>query len=383
MRSSLILAAVAGFATATPIVPRNATAQSGIDLSVFDAEPKPTKVGPAVGANSEKPTYNAAKAQADAAQDAVEKLATSTPRLKARASTCTGSNQEPDGYGPVPSPDTYSSFMSATMLSSISSGAVVPQGYSLAFQGKQASVSGPAYQGLYTLRTYSPIQCQQYCDAAPACYGFNLFMERDPKFTPSDTCVDPESITNYKCTLWGAQISEDVATNQGQWRNSFQVGITGSNGMSRLSQLARVLTAGEPDANTVQKGYNKNAPPASNPGFDGPTAFGGAIQAPNSYMGSKYYPGPFDPSQCASACQATTQYDHDHPNSDGTYDACNFFNAYVLSENNVPQGTYCSMYTKPWDKSYSTNYGQYRGDDYYSVSQSYGYTLTVQDSGKI
>ncbi|KAK2062300.1 hypothetical protein LY76DRAFT_643277 [Colletotrichum caudatum] len=361
MRSTLILAAVvAGFTTANPVVPRSATSQSGIDLSLFDAKAKPAKVGPAVDASSEKPTYNPAQAQAAAAQDALLKpVVAANPGVKARASTCTGSNQEPDGYGPVPSPDTYSSFMSSQTLANISSNAPVPEGYSMVFQGLQASVSGPAYQGLYTLRNFDPIQCQQYCDVAPACYGFNLFMERDPKFTPSDTCVDPVSITNYKCTLWGAQVTQDTATNQGQWRQQFQVGITGSNG------------------------YNKNAPPPASSGFNGPTAFGGAIQAPNSYMGSKYYPGPYDPSQCASACQATTQYDHDHPNSDGTYDACNFFNAYVLSENNVPQGTYCSMYTKPWDKSYSTNYGQWRGQDYYSVSQSYGYTLTVQDKGKI
>lgn len=100
-------------------------------------------------------------------------------------------------------------------------------------------------------------------------------------------------------------------------------------------------------------------------------------------MGSKYYPGVYNPEQCAVACKANTKYDHDHPRADGTYDACNFFNAYVLSKNNVPQGTYCSLYTQSWDKSYSTNVGQWRGSDYYSVSSSYGYTLTVQDAGKI
>lgn len=53
------------------------------------------------------------------------------------------------------------------------------------------------------------------------------------------------------------------------------------------------------------------------------------------------------------------------------------FNMYVLSENNTPQGLYCSLYDRTWDKSYSTNYGQYRGNAYYSVSQSYGYTLNA------
>ncbi len=57
--------------------------------------------------------------------------------------------------------------------------------------------------------------------------------------------------------------------------------------------------------------------------------------------------------------------------------------SYVLSKNSVPQGLYCSMYTRPWDRSYATNQGQYRGSDYYSVSQAYSYTLTTQDSGTI
>ena len=51
-----------------------------------------------------------------------------------------------------------------------------------------------------------------------------------------------------------------------------------------------------------------------------------------------------------------------------------FFNAYVLSENAIPQGLYCSMYNETWGPSYGTNYGQYRGSDRYTVSESYSYT---------
>ncbi|KAJ0156322.1 hypothetical protein CTA2_12788 [Colletotrichum tanaceti] len=252
MRSALIVAAVAGLVTAGPVAPRDASAQSGIDLTVFDATPKPTKTGPAVGVSHEPPTYNPAEAQASAVQDAVANpviAARSEPELVARASTCTNPNQEPDGYGPVPSPDTYDSFMSWTALDDIANNAPVPEGYFSVFSDLKASVSGSGYQGLYTLTSFDPIRCQQacffffflfspslsapvYCDAAPACYGFNMFMERNPKFTPSDTCVDPESITNYKCTLWGAGVSQASATNDGQWRNQFHVGISGSNGMS-------------------------------------------------------------------------------------------------------------------------------------------------------
>ena len=52
------------------------------------------------------------------------------------------------------------------------------------------------------------------------------------------------------------------------------------------------------------------------------------------------------------------------------------FNAYVLSKNAIPQGLYCSMYNETWDPSYGTNYGQYRGSDRYTVSQSYSYSKT-------
>lgn len=51
-----------------------------------------------------------------------------------------------------------------------------------------------------------------------------------------------------------------------------------------------------------------------------------------------------------------------------------FFNAYVLSENAIPQGLYCSLYNETWGPSYGTNYGQYRGSDRYTVSESYSYT---------
>ena len=69
-------------------------------------------------------------------------------------------------------------------------------------------------------------------------------------------------------------------------------------------------------------GYSKNAPPPSLPNFDGPTEFGGAINAPTGYIGMKYYPGIYDPSQCAAACQATTAYDKKHAPASGKYDAC-------------------------------------------------------------
>ncbi|KAF4780165.1 hypothetical protein HER10_EVM0009892 [Colletotrichum scovillei] len=361
MRSAILVAAISGLAAAGPVAPRDTTAQNGIDLSAFDAEPVPTKVGPAVGATVETPTYDPAAAKAEASKDAAANpIAVSNSTLTARTVTPAGCGaKQPDGYGPVSNPDDYDTFMSDPQFTNIATSAQVPAGYSLSFSNKQGATECGTYLGLYTMKTFDTIKCQQYCDAAPSCYGINVYMERDPKWDPTDACPNPASITNYKCTLWGSAVTAETATNVGQWRNQFHVGVTGSNG------------------------YSKLAPPPSYADFDGPFAFGGATQAPKSYMGSKYYPGVYNPEQCAVACKANTKYDHDHPRADGTYDACNFFNAYVLSKNNVPQGTYCSLYTQSWDKSYSTNVGQWRGSDYYSVSSSYGYTLTVQDAGKI
>lgn len=192
--------------------------------------------------------------------------------------------------------------------------------------------------------------------------GLNLYLERDPTVDPNVVnCPNPPSTTNFKCTLWGAPVAEPQATNKCQWRDSFQVVIAGSNG------------------------YNKNAPSPPIDGFTGPQELGGAINAPldaqghDSYMGYQFFPfnqtQGYDPSTCASACTIQSQYNSQHPNTDGSFQTCAFFNAYGLSQSSVPQGLYCSLYSQTWAPSYATNYGQYRDSDRYTISQSYSYSL--------
>ena len=86
--------------------------------------------------------------------------------------------------------------------------------------------------------------------------------------------------------------------------------------MSRLEQTANLPTTA----------YNKNAPPPAISGFTGPVELGGAINAPNSYMGYQFFPFSqtqgFDPSTCASACTAQTTYDESNPNPDCSYQPC-------------------------------------------------------------
>ena len=99
----------------------------------------------------------------------------------------------------------------------------------------------------------------------------------------------------------------------------------------------------------------------------------------NTYMGYQFFPFSqsqgYDPTTCAQACTVQTAYNSRHPAADGSYQTCTFFNAYVLSQNSIPQGLYCSLYSQAWDPKYATNYGQYRGSDRYTVSESYSYTL--------
>ncbi|KAF2220058.1 hypothetical protein BDZ85DRAFT_166488, partial [Elsinoe ampelina] len=258
----------------------------------------------------------------------------------------------PKGSGPVSNPDTASGFLSDPQFATLADSAVVPDGYTKSFSGLQGATEGSGYLGYYTLKSYNPVLCQQWCDKTSGCFGFNIYLERDPTVNPAPACKNPASTTLIKCSLWGLEVSSTTATNKGQWRYDFQVAITASNG------------------------YNTVAPPAPVDGYTGPVKLAGAIQAPdNSYMTYKYFAGPYNPAACSTACTAQSSYNQKHPKSDGSFDTCSFYNSYVLSKNGAPQGTYCSLYTKAWTNSVATNYGQYRGSGYYSVSQSYGWTL--------
>ncbi|KAL8905525.1 MAG: hypothetical protein Q9207_002587 [Kuettlingeria erythrocarpa] len=335
MRSACIISALMAIAAAAP-----APSPQLIDLAGVDAAPDPVLVS----------------APMDVASDPVEKRDIG---LVKRGGTCA---PQPAGSGPVPTPDTPAAFTASAELQAFAQIAPTPDGYTAAFQNKDGSLSASNYMGLYTLKAFDTLGCASLCDQANGCQAFNMYIERDPTVAPNALdCPNPASLTNYKCTLWGAPVVAEQARNKGQWRASFQVVITGSNG------------------------YNKASPPDPITGFTGPTALGGAINAPldngkNTYLGYKYFPFSqtqgYTPTTCADACNAQTGYNSRHPNADGSYATCSFFNAYVLSQNAIPQGLYCSLYSKTWAPSYATNRGQYRGTDRFTVSRSYSYTLT-------
>ncbi|KAF1348760.1 hypothetical protein BDV97DRAFT_370006 [Delphinella strobiligena] len=238
----------------------------------------------------------------------------------------------------------------------LANNASTPQGYYLVFSDLEASTSQSGFSGIKALESYDTFGCQEACDATSGCTAFNMYIERDPSVDPGTNCPNPPSTVNYYCTFWSTAIADTTATNAGQWR-----GPEDANGQA----FHVVITAS-----------------------NGPSSLGGSIQAPlsstgaNTYAGSTSFPGGYDPSQCATACTSQTAYDAATASPDGTYVPCNFFNSYVLSENNVPLGTFCAFYTQAWGEEYATNVGYTDGDgSRYTVSSSYGYTLATQDPG--
>jgi hypothetical protein len=108
-------------------------------------------------------------------------------------------------------------------------------------------------------------------------------------------------------------------------------------------------------------------------------------QSYDTYNGMRLFnENPYDPSLCAAACEAQTAFDKQHiVDSNGDYKPCNFFTSYILTQNGVPLGTYCGLYTQAWDSSYAVNTGYDWQSDQYRVVCAASYTATQQDSGHI
>jgi len=120
----------------------------------------------------------------------------------------------------------------------MASNAPIPDGYALVFDNLDGSMTASNYMGLYTFRSYDTLGCASKCDQASGCEAFNMYIERDPTLDSNQTnCPNPPSTTNYKCTLWGVPLSQEEATNVGQYRDSFHVVIAGSNGKSTSSTI--------------------------------------------------------------------------------------------------------------------------------------------------
>lgn len=297
---------------------------------------------------------------------------------------------QPDGYGPVPTPDTVSAFYAYAPFHSMASAAPtsIPaavcsgtaQAYQQTFRDLNASSSAQSYIGLYTLKTYDAAQCAAYCDGTALCTAFNIYIERDPSVAPCNNdstaptvwgynCPNPASMTSYKCSLWGSNLDASTATNAGQMRESFQVVITGSNGYDKTNVTTPSVTGTTSSGNAWGSGTNCGSK---------------AINAPNYWMGSKFIPGPFNPQLCADFALSQNSINKAQAVAAGhsSYTPCNMFNAYYIHKNNKPAGTYCALYDTDVSTKYATYSGATSGSDRFDCKQSFKFTLKVQDSGK-
>jgi hypothetical protein len=193
---------------------------------------------------------------------------------------------QPNAYGPPTTPDTVDAFKSNTKYAELAKNAKTPSGYTQSFSNFDGSVSGNGYLGYKLLTSYDPSACSAYCDETETCTGFNIFIERDPKFNPEKCSCEAPSITQFKCSIWGQEIKKEAATNKGQNQAGFEVVIVGSNG------------------------YNKGTySPPSLPSCSKPQNCGNKLHDQQPYcMGQHTFPGPFDPSLCAG--KFTTTLNH-------------------------------------------------------------------------
>ena len=153
-------------------------------------------------------------------------------------------------------------------MQSIAFNPTTPSGYTLAFQGANASVSMSSYMGFTNLKEYNPSTCSAVCDQYKDCQSFNIYLERSPSVSPNDQmCPNPPSTTNIRCSFWATASSSQQATNTGQWRSNFQVVIAASNGLppSRPPCMGK-------RANETYLAYNKGTTSSPNTAAASPDA---------------------------------------------------------------------------------------------------------------
>lgn len=87
---------------------------------------------------------------------------------------------QPDGYGPVPSPDTADAFLNDPELHALAQKAptTVPSidntEYQQVFKDLNAATSAQSYLGLRTLDSYDVKECAALCDCTDLCTAFNM-----------------------------------------------------------------------------------------------------------------------------------------------------------------------------------------------------------------
>ncbi|KAK1981272.1 hypothetical protein LZ30DRAFT_593063 [Colletotrichum cereale] len=267
---------------------------------------------------------------------------------------------QPDGNGPHVEPDTVEAFEAYPEFHQAALTAITPAGYASTFRDLNASVNANSYLGLHTLTSYDVAKCASLCDGDSLCTGINIYVERDPSINPAGcSCNNPASISNYKCTLWGSGVDKAAATNFGEGRESFHVVIAGSNGYEKTN----------------------NTTPATPSGWTNPQKCGGAVHNhPATCMGQTFFPGPFDINVCATYAAAQNAKNSKSVGLSSWASwfgysplKCNFFNAFMIKENGVAKGTYCSLFTQQYAPSAASYKPEASGGISWGVESSWSF----------
>ncbi|KAI4757855.1 hypothetical protein E4T51_09096 [Aureobasidium sp. EXF-12344] len=321
-----------------------ATIASGIDPSDVAAIPDPEILGPPIGLADSVPTVTF-----DAAAVTSSVLALVTANTDAQT-TVIASPAETDGSST--SAAVKRSFVGGNTnihrrdikypIDTKSLG--IPSGYAPAFINLQGATQGRGYLTYKTLKSYDPALCTAACNSVKTCVFANIYYEKDP-----DAKNNPVDV--IKCALYSMYQTEATATNKGQWRGSFQVLVTGSNGYNKA-----------PNSN-APAGYSmQSLPNAVNaPLFDS--------QGQGRFI-QPVYLDTYSTELCAAACDKQTQWDKSQSSDGCNYKTCVYANLYILSKNGAPQTVVCALYTEATDSSYAVNSGYNYGSDFYQVSNS-------------
>lgn len=179
--------------------------------------------------------------------------------------------------------------------------------------------------------------------------------------------LKPHCTDLRRCSFWGSALDASTATNDGQWRADFHVGIAGSNAYT--SEKVGGTISGWTDPLSLNDA-TMNAPLRD----CGDTW---------TYLGSKLFQeGAFDVNLCAAACDAQTAYNLAHPPSTGYTPVCAAFGTYLLTKTDSTGahvlGQMCTMYTSGWGQEYAVNKASY--DDSVGAKYTYSYSFFYSKS---
>ncbi|OCL02451.1 hypothetical protein AOQ84DRAFT_382668 [Glonium stellatum] len=162
MRSLLLTSAFVGLTIAFP-------RPQDINIDGVEAAGNPSFATVPVDKSSDQPSVVLEAVVASSAAVAIATAPATAKRsndVTERDGTCV---VQPAGSGPVASPDTVSAFYVLQTLKTMSSSTPTPDGYALAFQGYNGSLSASNYMGMYTITSYDSLACAPQCDQASGC----------------------------------------------------------------------------------------------------------------------------------------------------------------------------------------------------------------------